>query len=186
MNNKDYTDMVLEVVGALPGVLQKVNQRWVKQLPPAAAPAVPIALQFPAGDQRQGMQIYYRRHDAYIMGYRTTGGTSYACNNQVANIPASVNLTFNDDYATLGWNRQGLAVNAGGPTVTVATLDQALHSASNGAVSSKQLCTIVIALAEGVRFDDVEKAVRAGSTITTAMVDWAMQMGAGKAVLRQG
>jgi Ribosome inactivating protein len=187
MNNQNYRDMVMHAIEALPGATLKVGLRWIKQLPPAAAPAVPVTLQFPAGDARQGMQIFYRRHDAYIMGYRTTHGQNYACNNQMANIPAPLNLGFNDDYATLGWNRQGSAVNTdGGPKVTVADLDQALTSASNGAVSRIQLCRIVLALAEGIRFDDVEKAVRAGSAINTTMVDWAQQLVNGNAVLRQG
>jgi hypothetical protein len=120
------------------------------------------------------------------MGYRTTGNQVYATFNQHANIPGSINLGFNDDYATLGWNRQGLPVNGGGPTLTVALLDEALYSAAAGRTSAIQLCRIVLALAEGVRFINVEKAVRGGDPITTDMVDWAQQLANNTAVLRQG
>jgi hypothetical protein len=135
MNNQNYRDMVDDVCNQLPGVWQRIGQRQVKQLPVAAPPPVPITLRFPGGDGRQGMQILYRRHDAYIMGYRTTGGQTYACHNQVANVAGAINLEYNDDYAILGWNRQGLPVNGGGPTVSVPELDQALTSASLGAVT---------------------------------------------------
>lgn len=189
MNNQNYRDMVDAVCEALPGVWQRIGNRQVKQLPVAQAGAagqVAIALQFPAGDARQGMQIIYRRHDAYIMGYRTTGNIAYACHNQIANVANAQDLRYNDDYATLGWNRQGLAVNGGGPALTVALLDQALEGASRGAITAISLCRIVLALAEGVRFMNVEKAVRGGDRITTDMVDWNQQLADGQAVLRQG
>jgi hypothetical protein len=114
LNNQNYRDMVDNVAEGLPGNWRRIVQRQVKQLPAAAPPPVAYALQFPAGDARQGFQILYRRHDAYIMGYRTVGGVTYACTNQAANAPGALNLGFNDDYATVGWNRQGLSVNTGG------------------------------------------------------------------------
>jgi hypothetical protein len=48
------------------------------------------------------------------------------------------------------------------------------------------MCRIVIALGEGVRFINVEKAVRGGDPITTDMVDWGQQLARGNAVRRQG
>ena len=185
MNNQNYRDMVDDVIEQQPGAYNRIGNRQVKQLP-AIAGHIAITLQFPNGDHRQGMQILYRRRDAYIMGYRTAGNQFYAAHNQVANIPNSLSLRFNDDYATLGWNRQGLAINRGGPTVDVPSLDIALHSAAVGPTSAGQLCTIVVALAEGIRFMDVEKAVRGQLRISTDMVDWNQQLAAGEACLRQG
>lgn len=187
MNNQNYRDMVDNVAEGLPGVWQRIGQRQVKQLPAAAPPPVGYALQFPNGDRRQGFQIVYRRHDAYIMGFRTAGGVAYACTNQMANVAGSLNLGFNDDYATLGWNRQGASVNTGGgPRVDVALLDVALTRANNGQARREDVLRIVLALAEGVRFIDVERAVRGGLPITTQMVDWNQQLASNNAVLRQG
>lgn len=186
MKNQDYRDMVDDVLDQLPGNWQKHLGRTLKQLPNNNT-AVGITLKFPANDQRQGMQIFYRESDAYIMGYQTVNGQNYATNNQINNIANANNLGFNDDYATLGWNRQGPSVNAlNGPSVSVGTLDLALTSAANGAVTRIQLCRIVLALAEGVRFMDVEKAVRGGFTIDTSMVDWNQQLQNGNAKLKQG
>lgn len=187
MNNQHYREMVDNVAEGLPGQWQRIGQRQVKQLPQAAPPAVAYTLQFPGGDVRQGFQIYYRRHDAYIMGFRTAGGVAYACTNQMANVPNALNLGFNDDYATLGWNRQGASVNTGGgPRVSVALLDVALNRANNGQARREDMLRIVLALAEGVRFMSVERAVRGELPIDTQMVDWGQQLAAGDAVLRQG
>ena len=186
MNNQNYRDMVENVCEQLPGNWQRIGTRMVKQLPNLAT-VVGIALQFPAGDLRQGMQIFYRQRDAYIMGYRTANAQSYATHNQLANVAGAIDLGYNDDYAVLGWNRQGPSVNTlGGPVVDVPTLDQALTSAAAGRATAAQLGRIVVALAEGVRFIDVERAVRGALPITTAMVDWNQQLAAGVAALRQG
>ena len=186
MNNQQYRAMVDDVCEQLPGNWQRIGSRMVKQLPGAGAP-VYLTLQFPQGDNRQGMQIIYRRHDAYIMGYVTTAGQAYAAHNQMGNVPNAIDLTYKDDYATLGWNRQGPSVNtANGPTVSVAQLDMALNSAAVGAVNKIGLCRMVLALAEGVRFMDVERAVRGNLPINTQMVDWAQQLAEGMAVLKQG
>lgn len=182
MNNADYRAMVDHAVENVPGAW---NGR-IKQLPVGNNAAFNFVLQFPANDLRQGMQIVYRTRDWYILGYVTTGGVAYVTHDQVGNVAGATDLGFDGDYASLGWNRQGLAVNAGGPMVSVALLDIALYSAAAGAASAGQLCVIAIALAEGVRFKNVERAVRATDPINTEMVDWAQQLAAGEAILRSG
>ncbi|MGE0425703.1 MAG: ribosome-inactivating family protein [Reyranellaceae bacterium] len=186
MNNQDYRSMVDDVAENLPGQWQRIGNRQVKQLPAAGA-NVEQLLQFPPGDPRQGLRIIYRRHDIYIRGYRTAAGVAYACNNQMANVAGATNLGFDDAYGTLGWNRQVYTINRGaGPQVTVPLLDIALNAAANGAASRGDMLRIVVALAEGVRFMSVERAIRGALPITTDMVDWAQQLAANDAVLRQG
>lgn len=185
MNNQNYRDMVDHTAEALPGQWQRIGNRQVKQLPAAGA-AFEHTLQFPGGDARQGLRIIYRRHDIYIMGFRTSGGIAYACNNQVANIGGAQNLGFDDAYGTLGWDRTSRTLNTNGPTINVANLDIALTRANAGTARREHVLCIVVALAEGVRFMDVEKAVRGTLPITTQMVDWGQQLAAGNAVLRQG
>ena len=189
MNNQDYRAMVDHVAETLPGVWQRIGNRQVKQLPTAAAAAAPVyqALQFPAGDIRQGFQIVYRRHDIYIMGFRTAGGISYACNNQVANVAGALNLGFDDAYSTLGWNRQAVDINlGGGPKISVAELDFALTRANNGQARQFDVLCMVVVLAEGVRFMSVERAIRGKLRIDTTMVDWGQQLAADNAVLKPG
>lgn len=181
MNNQNYRDMVDNIIEQLPGVW---NLR-IKQLPAGPPASVDIVLQFPPNDPRQGMAIIYRRCDAYVLGYRTRAGVAYATHNQLGNVSGAIDLRFNDDYASLGWNRQGLPINSGGPTIGVHTLELALYSAAEGPVTAIQLCNIVVALAEGVRFKNVEKAVRGRDQITTEMVDWAQQLQNNNAILRQ-
>jgi hypothetical protein len=186
MNNQHYRAMVDDVAEGLPGVWQRIGQRQVKQLPAAGA-NVEYVLQFPPGDARQGFRIVYRRHDIYIRGFRTAAGIAYACHNQTVNVPGSIDLGFDDAYGTLGWNRQVQIVNrGGGPQVNVQLLDTALTRANNGNARREDVLRMVLALAEGVRFIDVEKAVRGGDPITTQMVDWGQQLAANNAVLRQG
>jgi hypothetical protein len=186
INNQQYRAMVDDAAERLPGAWQRIGTRQVKQLPPAGA-AVYFTLQFPAGDVRQGFQIVYRRHDIYIMGFRTKGGISYACNNQLANVPGALNLGFNDAYGTLGWDRQTQIINqGGGPKIDVPALDFALTRANNGQARQFDVLCMVVALAEGVRFMSVEKAVRGKLPIGTAMVDWDQQLAADDAVLKPG
>ncbi len=186
MNNQNYRDMVDHTAETVPGQWQRIGGRQVKQL---QAPGANFehTLQFPAGDARQGFRVIYRRHDIYIMGFRTAGGVAYACHNQTGNVPGSQSLGFDDAYSTLGWNRQVYSVNkGGGPQVNVQLLDSALTRANNGQARREDVLRMVLALAEGVRFMDVEKAVRGSDPITTQMVDWGQQLAAGNAVLRQG
>jgi hypothetical protein len=178
--------MVDDVAERLPGNWQRIGTRQVKQLPPAGAP-VYFTLQFPAKDARQGFQIVYRRHDIYIMGFRTSGGISYACHNQLANVAGALNLGFNDAYGTLGWDRRSQVINqGGGPNIDVTALNFALTRANNGQGRQSDVLCMVVALAEGVRFMSVEKAIRGKLPIGTAMVDWAQQLAANDAVLKQG
>lgn len=187
LNNQNYRDMVDNVAEGLPGVWQRIGNRQVKQLPVAAPPPVRYTLQFPPGDDRQGFQIIYRRNDAYILGFCTAGNNTYACANQVGAVAGAQSLGYNDTYADLGWNRQAAVVNrGGGPRVTVPLLDFALTRANNGNARREDMLCLVIALAEGVRFMDVERAVRGELPITTQMVDWGQQLAANQAVLRQG
>ncbi len=186
MNNQDYRAMVDDIAENLPGQWQRIGQRQVKQLP-AATTNVEMTLRFPNGDPRQGFRIIYRRNDIYVRGFRTAGNVAYACHNQMANVAGATDLGFDDAYSTLGWNRQVYSINrGGGPQVTVPLLDAALTRANNGAARREDVLRIVVALAEGVRFMSVEKAVRGGLVITTDMVDWGQQLAANDAVLRQG
>ena len=80
----------------------------------------------------------------------------------------------------------GMGVDDGGPQVDVPLLDVALTRANNGNARREDVLRIVLALAEGVRFMSVERAVRGHLPISTQMVDWGQQLAANDAVLRQG
>lgn len=182
LNNQQYRNMVDDIIERCPG---HWNGRR-KQLTMGNNNPFNFILQFPNGDERQGMQIIYRTRDLYILGYVTIAGTSYVTHDQLANVAGATDLGFNGDYATLGWNRQGLAVNNGGPVVSVPELDTALYRAYDGQAAAGDLCIMAIALAEAVRFKNVERAVRGGDPITTNMVDWNQQIVSGEATLLSG
>jgi hypothetical protein len=183
LNSTQYSEMLYGIRDLLPGIWQA----RIKQLPQGAAP-VAIVLPFPPGDPRQGMQIYYRTSDIYIMGYRTTANQVYATFNHMAALPGSINLVYPDDYLKLGWDRISQTINKSPCPIkaTVAELDAVLTQANYAALKNTQFCTMVTCLSEALRFLDVEKAVRGGDPITTTMVDWAGQLAAGNAVLKAG
>jgi hypothetical protein len=141
-----------------------------------------ITLAFPAGDDRQGLQIAYRQSDIYIQGYRTANGTVYAVHNQLAIAQGATDLGFEDDYPSIGWkDRDKTDI-----TKTIDDLDGALWRASAGKIGGIDFGTLAITLAEAVRFSDVQKAVNKGTPISSRMTKWDAQVLAGNAVLLSG
>lgn len=178
MTKQEYAAMLRALRNGIAG--QMVGQQ--KQLPQGDNNVDFHTLVFPANDERQGLQIAYRRRDCYILGYRTTAGAVYATSGNTAIAQGSIDLGFKDDYPNIGWKDKDKT----NIVKTIEDLDGALWRASDGKIGALDYGTIAITLAEALRFQDVMMAVVKGTEISGRMVKWDAQVQAGNAVLLSG
>jgi hypothetical protein len=79
-------------------------------------------------------------------------------------------LDFKDDYAAMGWNKSQDAL-----TVTLDDVNQAFFDLFGNQPSKKALRSIVIAFAEGFRFNKIAVKVATGEAISGKELDWSAE-----------
>ena len=128
----------------------------------------------------QGMELFIRRNDLYVLGY-IGGGKMYCVDETPKPDINATSLGYAAAYMDLGWNRTAQ------PTITVTenNIGASLAAAANGAKLGKQQYLYLAILIEATRFLDVTEFIKQGTAFSKTRLDWQDQVNAGNARVRK-
>jgi hypothetical protein len=112
--------------------------------------------------------LHFEMPRLYLQGIQVGNNlyTFHGCNFQIINC-VTRQQTFTEDYAAMGWNKSH--------SLTPVTLDEvndAFYQFFAGNPNKKAFRTVVIAFAEGFRFNAIAQKVAKGTAIDGKELDW--------------
>jgi|GEM_PF-4506604 len=121
------------------------------------------------------ISLYFSMPNLYLQGVHVASSNVFYKFRGSAAQPNNLNIinctteeqSFTEDYKAMGWNK-----SIEGITVTLNDINDAFFAFFSGNVSKAAFRTVVIAFAEGFRFDKVAQKICRGEMIGGKELDW--------------